>query len=134
MEANEKLGFNRIINSELVVQHFGYWPSFHDATLERMNVEVHSYKSRVTFSIATAEFISELDEQRYYKGSKPCTIELQYDSVKDTALVFDHVPVIFDVTFEEVGNAIECSFSSSSGSHTIVAEQVTVLSLTPTTQ
>ncbi|GGF00823.1 Imm50 family immunity protein [Hymenobacter cavernae] len=132
MEANEKLGINRIINSELVVQHFGYWPRFHDATLERITFEVHSHKTSVTFSIATAEFTHEVDEQGHYKLFKPCTIELQFDNVRNTALVFDHVLVFFDVVFEERDDAIDCSFSSSAGSHTIVAEQVTVLSLIPT--
>ena len=134
MAESEKLGINRIINSELVIQYFGYWPSFHDATLEGINFQVHSYKSRVTLLIATAEFTKELDEQRHYKEFKPCSIELQFDNVRDTALVFDHVPVLFGVVFEEIGDVIDCSFSSSAGTHTIIAEQVTVLSLTPMMQ
>jgi hypothetical protein len=132
MAAIENSAVNRIINSELVVQHFGYWLSFHDATFERMSFEIHSSQNRITFLIATAEFINELNEQGNYKEFRPCSIELQFDSVRDTSLVFDHVPVLFDVAFEEVGNAIDCSFSSSAGSYTIVSEQITVLSLTPT--
>ena len=132
MTTTENLALNRIINFELVVQHFGYWPSFHDATLERMSFEIHSSQSRVTFLITTAEFTNELNEQGKYKEFRPCTIELQFDSVRDTSLVFDHVPVLFNVAFEEAGEAIDCSFASSAGSYTIVSEQITVLSLTPT--
>ncbi|GAB3723159.1 hypothetical protein GCM10027594_04050 [Hymenobacter agri] len=134
MSVTENSTVNRIVNSELVVQHFGYWPNFHDAILERMNFEILSFKSTVTFLIETAEFVNELNEQGQYKQFKPCNIELQFQNVKDTFLTFDHVPVLFGVDFEEVDDAIGCSFSSSAGSHTIVAEQVTVLSLTPTKQ
>jgi hypothetical protein len=132
MAAIENSAVNRITNSELVVQHFGYWPSFHDATLERMNFEIHSSQNRVTLLITTAEFTNELNEQGKYKEFRPCSIELQFNSVRDTSLVFDHVPVLFDVVFEEIDDVLDCSFSSSAGSHTIVSEQITVLSLTPT--
>ncbi|QJX46533.1 hypothetical protein HMJ29_06110 [Hymenobacter taeanensis] len=134
MSAIENPVINRIINSELVVQYFGYWPNFHDATLERMNFEIHSFESTITFLIETAEFVNELDEKGHYKQFKPCSIELQFQNVKDTFLTFDHVPVLFSVDFEEVGDAIGCSFSSSAGSHTIVAKQVTVFGLTSTKQ
>jgi hypothetical protein len=132
MAAIENSAVNRITNSELVVQHFGYWPIFHDAILERMSFEIHSLQNRVTFLITTAEFTNELNKQGKYKEFRPCSIELQFDSVRDTSLVFDHVPVLFEVAFEEAGDAIDCSFSSSAGSHTIISEQITVLSLTPT--
>ncbi|MCI1186366.1 immunity 50 family protein [Hymenobacter sp. DH14] len=134
MSTTENNVINRIVNSELVVQHFGYWPSFHDATLERTNFEILSFKSTITFLIETAEFTNELNEQGQYKQFKPCSIELQFQNVKDTFLTFDHVPVLFRVDFEEIGEAIACYFSSSAGSHTIMAEQVTVLNLTSTKQ
>jgi hypothetical protein len=132
MAVTENSAVNRIINSELVTQHFGYWPSFHDATLERMIFEIHSSQNRVTLLITTSEFTNELNEQGKYKEFRPCSIELQFNSVRDTSLVFDHVPVLFDVVFEEIDDVLDCSFSSSAGSHTIVSEQITVLSLTPT--
>ena len=134
MSATENTAINRIVNSELVVQHFGYWPTFHDATLERMNFEIRTFKSTITFIIETAEFTNELDEQGQYKQFKPCIIEIKFQNMKDTFLAFDHVPVLFGVDFEEIADAIDCSFSSSAGSYTIVAEQITVLSLTPTKQ
>ncbi|NVO32726.1 Imm50 family immunity protein [Hymenobacter lapidiphilus] len=134
MSATGNIAINRIVNSDFVVQHFGYWPTFHDATLERMNFGIRSFESTITFLIETAEFTNELDEQEQYKQFKPCIIELEFQNVKDTFLTFDHVPVLFAVDFEEIGDAIYYSFSSSAGSHTIVAEQVTVLSLTPTKQ
>jgi hypothetical protein len=134
MAATENSAVNRIIDSELVVQHFGYWPSFHDATLERISFKIQSSQNRINFLIATAEFTNELDEQGRYKEFRPCHIELQFDSVRDASLIFDHVPVLFEVAFEEASDAINCSFSSSAGSYTIISEQITVLGLTPTVQ
>jgi hypothetical protein len=134
MATTENLTISRIGNAETVILHFGYWPSFHDATLERISLSVCSSKSTVTFLIETAEFINELHEQGQYKQFRPCSIELQFKNVKDTFLTFDHTPVLFEVEFEQADNAINCSFSSSAGSHSIVAEQITVLSLTPTKQ
>ncbi|UYZ58317.1 immunity 50 family protein [Hymenobacter latericus] len=123
----------RIVNSELVLQHFGYWPSFHDAGIGKVTFEVHpSSGAAVTFVIEACETTDEVTEQGHYKQIKHCDIELQFLGIQETVLGFDHQPIIFGLDFEERGNLIECGFASSADTRIIVAEKVSVLSLTPT--
>ena len=100
---------DRIANSEIVLQHFGYWPSFHDAVLDRVTFEVHSpSQASVTFVIAAFETINEIEEQGYHKQIKHCDIELQFVAIQKMILGFDHKPVIFNWTFEEYNGFIMC--------------------------
>ncbi|MGI4761297.1 MAG: Imm50 family immunity protein [Janthinobacterium lividum] len=134
MNTSENSAVSQIINSELVIQHFGYWPKFHDTTLAKMSIEVKASQSVIKFLIETAEFTNELNERGQYKDFKPCFIELEFHNVKSTALDFDHVPVLFDVVFEKDTNGLVCYFDSSAGSYSIAAEKIAVVSIIPTAQ
>ncbi|MBB6060970.1 hypothetical protein HNQ93_003846 [Hymenobacter luteus] len=125
----------RIVNSELVLHHFGYWPSFHDATISRMTFKVHpSRGASITVVIAACETTDEVEAQGYYKQIKHCDIELQFIGIHEMVFDFDHQPVIFGLDFKVSGptSGIKCGFASSAGSEVIVAEEVLVLRLTPT--
>ncbi|OON69291.1 Imm50 family immunity protein [Hymenobacter sp. CRA2] len=123
----------RIVNSELVLQHFGYWPSFHDAGIGKVTFEVHpSFGAAVTLVIEACETTDEVTEQGYYKQVKHCDIELQFLGIQEMVLGFDHKPTIFGLDFEERGKLIECGLASSADTRLIVAENVSVLRLTPT--
>jgi len=132
MTPGESLAISQITNSELVIQHFGYWPKFHDATLVKMSIEVHASQSVIKFLIETAEFTNEINERGQYSAFKPCSIELGFHNIKSTTLGFDHVPVLFDVVFEKSSGDLVCYFDSSAGSYSIAAEKIAVLSLIPT--
>jgi hypothetical protein len=122
-----------IVNSELVLQHFGYWPSFHDAGISKVTFEVHpSSGAVVTLVIEACETTDEVTEQGHYKQIKHCEIELQFLGIQETVLGFDHQPTIFGLDFEERGNLIECGLTSSADTRILVAEKVSVLRLTPT--
>lgn len=135
MDENEDPIISQIINSEIVIQHFGYWPDFHDAEITKATFETHSTgRYSVTFVIAAFEMTSEVDENGHYKLIKHCNVELQLIGIQEMKFNgFDHQNVIFDLAFEESGSAIRCSLDSSNGLETyIVAEEVFILSLTPT--
>ena len=117
-----------------MIQHFGYWPKFHDATLAKMSIDVHASQSVIKFLIETAEFTNEINERGQYSFFKPCSIELEFHNVKSTTLGFDHVPVLFGVVFEKNSCELVCYFDSSAGSYSIAAEKIAVSSLIPTKQ
>jgi len=135
MAESEDPGISRIINSEIVIQHFGYWPDFHDAEITKATFETHpTGRYSVTFVIAAFEVTSEVDERGYYKLIKHCNVELQFIGIEKIDFsYFSFQNVLFGLEFEETGNNIECVFDFSVGLEAaMVAEEVFVLSLTPT--
>ncbi|MDU0371290.1 Imm50 family immunity protein [Hymenobacter endophyticus] len=135
MAETENPAVSRIINSEIVLQHFGYWPDFHDAEITKVVFETYpTGRYSVTFTIEVWEMVNELDEQGHYKQAKHCLIELQFIGIEEMEFnSFNYQNVIFDLVFAERGSNIECRFDSSNGLEAaIVAEEVLVISLTPT--
>ena len=134
MSELENPAVSRIVNHEVVIQRFGYWPSFHDAEVLKVTFEAHpGYRATVTFLIETSEFINELDANGRYKQFNNCQIELNFTGIRGIYFEdFSHQNVIFDLKFKEVGEVIECSFDSSVGLvASITAEEACVLNLTP---
>jgi hypothetical protein len=127
----ENPAISRIVNAGVVLQHFGYWPSFHDAVISKVTFEVQS-SSSITFLITTCETTDEVEEQGYYKQAKHCDIELQFLCIQETVFSLDHQPIIFILSFQERGHFMVCSIASSTESAVIVAEKIVVKSLTPT--
>ena len=134
MSEQENPAVSRIVNHEVVIQRFGYWPSFHDAEVLKVTFEAHpSYRATVTFLIEISEFINELDANGRYKQFNNCQIELNFTGIREMHFEdFSHQNVIFDLKFKEIGEFIECSFDSSTGLvASITAEEAYVLSLVP---
>ncbi|RTQ53388.1 hypothetical protein EJV47_01200 [Hymenobacter gummosus] len=126
---------SRIINADLVRQHFGYWPAFHDAEVTKATFESNSgFWPSVTFLLTASEMAKKVDETGYRGLTKRCDIELQFTGVQEIAFHdFSHQNVLLSLMLEEDGRNIKCTFGSSTGLDAIiVAEQVTVLSLTST--
>jgi hypothetical protein len=135
MSDNENPAIAQIINSEVVYQHFGYWPDFHDAEITKVTFESHpGYRATVIFSIAAFEMTSETDERGFYKLTKQCQIQFQFTGIKEMEFdYFSHQNVVLDLSFEKNNGAIQCTFNSSVGlDGVIVAEEAMVLSLIPT--
>ncbi|TGE23453.1 Imm50 family immunity protein [Hymenobacter metallicola] len=137
MAATENPVISRIINHEVVREHFGYWPDFHDAEVTKVTFEANpGYWPSATFTIAAFETTAKVDAKGYYQLTKQCDIELQFSGIRKMEFEdFSHQNVIFDLEFEQQGSNIECRFDSSTGLEaTILAEEVLVLGLTPTKQ
>jgi hypothetical protein len=135
VDGTENLAFSRVINFEIILQHFGYWPEFHDAEILKVTFEVHSTgRPSVTFVIAAFEMTSEIDERGYYKLTKHCNVELQFIGIKEIEFdYFSHQNVIFELILEGKASSIKCTINSSVGlDAVVVAEEAYVLSLTPT--
>jgi hypothetical protein len=135
MSELENPAVSRIINHEVVIQRFGYWPSFHDAEVLKVTFEAHpGYRATVTFLMETHEFINKLNTRGQYKQVNNCLIELQFTGIKEMHFDgFDHQNVVFDLTLKESKGNIECTFDSSIGLvASVVAEEALVLKLIPT--
>ncbi|MCR5886841.1 immunity 50 family protein [Hymenobacter sp. J193] len=135
MADSENSVISRIINSEVVLQHFGYWPSFHDAEVTKTTFETHpTGRYSVTFVFAAFEMTSEVDERGYYKLIKHCNLELQFIGIEEIDFnYFSFQNILFGLEFEEAGSNIRCIFNASVGLEAVIAaEEVLVISLTPT--
>lgn len=135
MAETENSIVSRILNFEIIREYFGYWPAFHDAEIIKVTFESHpGYWPSVTFLVAAFGMTKETDESGHFELVKHCHVELQFTGVHKIEFDgFSHQNIIFDLVFEENGSNIECSFDSSTGLEaTVVAEKVSVLSLTST--
>jgi hypothetical protein len=125
---------SRVVNSEILFEHFGYWPDFHDAEVMKVTFEaLPTWRAAVTFTINTFEMTSKVNEKGYFDLTKKCQIEVQLTGIKHLDFnYFSHQNVLFEFWFEEQGSDIKAVFSSSVGMEaTVVAEEALILSLTP---
>ncbi|UOQ77710.1 hypothetical protein MUN84_03295 [Hymenobacter sp. 5516J-16] len=77
MSKTESPAISRIVNAEIVREHFGYWPDFHDAEITKVTFEAHpGYRTSITFVIAAFEITNEVDKSGHYKLTKHCDIEI----------------------------------------------------------
>ncbi len=81
MEAYEK-----IIDHETVIDHFGYWPTFHDSEVlsicfQRDHIMDAPGPSLVV-KLYAFEMTSEVTEDNFYKIIKHCVITIEFDGVE----------------------------------------------------
>ncbi|MGY3089494.1 hypothetical protein ACVWYF_002542 [Hymenobacter sp. UYAg731] len=134
---SEIRAIRRIINAEIVFQHFSYWPDFLDSKITKVTFKTHpTGRYSVTFVVAVFEITKEKDESGFYNHTltKHCDVELQLIGIKEMKFdSFSSQNVILDLEFGECRGDIECIVNSSTGvEFAIVAEEALVLSLTPT--
>ena len=135
MSDNQNPAIARIANAEIVIEHFGYWPRFHDAEIAKVTFESNSgYWPLVSFVISAFEMTEGVDEKGYYKLDKQCDIEFHFVGVEEIEFDrFSHQNVLMSLDFEESGSFIKTTFDASVGLDAVIfSEGVSVVSLTPT--
>ena len=134
MEEQDCLIWSRIINSDVIHQHFGYWPTFHAAEIVKVAFETHvTGRYSVTFVI---------DPYRSWASRSPhqeatdCLIEMQFLGIEEMSFAsFRAQNVLEELWFEDRGSLIKAYFDSPDEMQTqILAEEVIVLSLVPKNQ
>ncbi|MDU0370104.1 Imm50 family immunity protein [Hymenobacter endophyticus] len=132
MSENPVIG--RIANASLVLEHFGYWPNFHDAEVKKVTFEANpGYYPTVTFVLAAFETTASTDERGYFRQAKHCEIELRFTGIKEIDFDgFGHQNVIFSLKFDEQHADLTCTLDSAVGLDAfIVAQAAEVVSLLP---
>ncbi|WP_092770256.1 Imm50 family immunity protein [Hymenobacter actinosclerus] len=133
MSEKQNPAIARIINAKVIHEHFGYWPGFHDAEITKVTLEAHpGYWPSATFVVASFEMTKELDEKGYYKHTKQCDIEFQFTGIQEIEFdYFNHQNVILNLTFEESGDFIKCTFDPSVGLDAVIIAEKIAVSLIP---
>ena len=132
----------KIENADLIVEWFGYWPSFHDSEL------LSIYMSRSTASgefrpnmiakLYAFEMTSEVTESKHYKLVKHCVIEFEFNDIDSIELDgFNHQNALNGLCFSNVDNSsdkaaisVTCEPAYGVGID-LICSSVRVLSLTP---
>ena len=131
-----------IENSQLILEWFGFWPSFHDA--EVISIGLHrSLQGKekgpfLTTAFYFSQMTSELDEKTFYKLIKHCVIELEFENIESVELEgFNHQNALDGIEFSEAKSflgkpAISVVFNSAYGvGFDLICSKVRVASLTP---
>ena len=133
MSDSENPVITRITNAEAIYQHFGYWPSFHDAEITKVTLEAHpGYWPSATFVFSAFEITKEVEEIGYYKHTKQCLIEFQFTGIQEMEFdYFNHQNVILNLLLEKSGDFIKCTFDPSVGLDAVIIAEKLAVSLTP---
>ncbi|TGE09324.1 Imm50 family immunity protein [Hymenobacter fodinae] len=137
MAKPENPALARIGNAELIRQHFGYWPSFHDAEITKVIFEANpGYWPSATFSLNISTKKTHTLADAGSETNTSCTLELLFTDIQELEFAdFSHQNVLYDLVIEESASNIKCTFDSSAGlDAVIVAREVRVLSLTSLAQ
>ncbi|GAA4375012.1 Imm50 family immunity protein [Hymenobacter koreensis] len=122
---------NRVVNSEILHQHFGYWPVFHGAEIVKVIFETHvTGRYSVTFVIDPYKAWAT---RNVHQDATDCLIEIQFTGIQEMSFArFRAQNVIEELWFEEQGSLIKAHFDSYDEMPTeLLAEEVIVLSLVP---
>src|SRR4030095_16739057 len=98
-----------IENSDLVVNHFGYWPKFHDSEVMEMQL-YRNYPGEpfMNLKLYAFEATPEMNDQGYHKLIKQCVIEFEFMGISDNYFTdFNFQNAIFELIIEEKDDCYE---------------------------
>lgn len=103
-----------IINSNSLVNKFGYWPDFHD--FEVLRVEMDRSGPFIILHIYAFHALKETDDRGYFKKTNECVISLCFQGISDVVLEdFNQQNVLSELTFEDTGGLLKTTISTSFG-------------------
>ncbi len=96
---------------EIIINKYGYWPSFHDDIIDRLEIT----NDKIVFYI---------NMQSYHDDDKPHSIiKLSLCEIEKFSLegeLYGCVSIILDLEFHNINNIIETQISSSLGTRGII--------------
>ena len=101
-----------IDGAEALFNWFGYWPSFHDATIISVHLDGHGTSS---VRIQTCEVTSELDSKGYYIARKYVTVSFLLDGISDLELTGPPGSVIFGAEISRTKQGFRLDLDPSYG-------------------
>jgi hypothetical protein len=104
---------------------FGYWPSFHDAEIVRLDLR---RREPSTLDVATWEMTKETDARGYFVLAKHVVVTFVLDEVANLELSgFSHQNVVFGIDVEIEDGKFRLSISPSYGlAGTITADRLSI--------
>ena len=104
---HEKKVVDLIRNGELVTSHFGFWPSFHDAEVMRVELTRGEGDPALILDLYAFEMLPEVDERGVYKLAKRCVVTLACNGCRGLELDgFNEQNVLAQLTIEPEGELL----------------------------
>jgi hypothetical protein len=92
-------------NYQTLVDHFGYWPSFHDANVMAYTAPTAD-RQTLDLTLHTWEMTSEVDAKGYYVLRKHVLVAFCFAGVHDASLErFDSGNILFGMDITRAGDA-----------------------------
>ena len=90
-----------IDGADLVVDRFGYWPSFHDA--EVISLTLDRQGPKLVFLIHAWEMTDEVDDNGYFRKKKHSRVRFICDQIDEMSLDgFNHQNVLFEIAIKKL--------------------------------
>jgi hypothetical protein len=94
-----------LANYQTLVDHFGYWPSFHDANVMAYTATTADHQT-LDLTLHTWEMTSEVDAKGYYVLRKHALVAFRFAGVHDASLErFDSGNILFGMNITRAGDA-----------------------------
>ncbi len=123
-----------IENANLVIDHFGYWPTFHDSEVISIKLErtLNKEHSSVQLKLYSFEMTSEV-VNGFYKSIKHCYIDFEFLHLNKIELDgFNHQNAVLSLEFGKEGNIKFCNIVSAYGvDGYLETEQIRIKNLEP---
>lgn len=123
-----------IINSKVVIDHFGYWPTFHDSEIISIKLErtLDKDKSLIQIRVYSFEMTSNL-KGKYFELLKHCLIDIEFVGINSNEMDgFNHQNVVLGLNFGKEGEYLFCQIDSAYGiDGYIEAKEIKIIKLDP---
>jgi hypothetical protein len=108
---------NDIENAKIIIDHFGYWPTFHDSEIISIKLERMLDKSSASIQIRLFAFeLTNEIENGVHKLTKHCFINFEFMEVSTTELEgFNHQNAVFALEFGKEDSNSFCNIVNSYG-------------------
>jgi hypothetical protein len=127
---------NAITNAEFITNHFGYWPSFHDAEILSITFERPRDKSNSTARMKVYAFeMTDRLKGRFFKLVKHCIIEFELTALNGNEFDgFNHQNAVEEILFGGNEEYLFCKINAAYGiDGYLEAREIKVVSLEPVT-
>jgi len=108
---------NEITNSTLVIDHFGYWPNFHDAEIISIKFERTWDKSQSSAHMRVYAFeMTDKLNGNYYEQIKHCIIDIEFIGINCNKMDgFNHQNAIQGLNFGREEAYLSCNIDAAYG-------------------
>jgi hypothetical protein len=97
----------KIPGFDAVVEHFGYWPTFHDAVLEQLSLNL---PGETRLALRTWNTSSELDERGYFRTTHRAVVTMMLADILELELAGTDLWagwILFGLSLTDEGEAFQ---------------------------
>lgn len=131
MEFQEK---NEIGNANLILNHFGYWPDFHDSEIISLKFERNFEEGRPTVEMKVYAFeMTDKVVNGYFELVKHCIIDFEFVDLQQSEMDgFNHQNAVDGLNFGKEGDDLFCEINAAYGVDGFLSsKKIRVLKLEP---